>query len=429
MARVFWTGMRLQASLEFIMILAVVSVLALSAVVMYRNLAGNGKSLLHGISEMAVNTPNDTTPPQAERPGFSAYLPLNSLVGSDDLLQIGAFGCSNGSISYSLQSSTIAFSRQNASGMLDGIYTAALQFEPLSQGADTATMLYAIKCANDAVNGSLLLTTYASAQADLPGNHSQQYYAAIYSRNESVYYGINSSEQIDNFSQFNHCTKTDWLGNPLPMTSQCGTGSAYAWTAFDGSCMSPWWSYQRTYCIVPYPTNYRIAAGGAAKLEYSFTLDIGTDLGALTANFNGTNTSDVFLGSSDVGKARITGVYYAYGIQQAMLSNGSALLHANYTLYLSYEQTKSTTLSALSYYNNTGSGPEMEQALYAYGKSVASLEGSVLQSASSCSARTSGYACEAAVPFQYTINVTAAAPLTNQTLSYEGSIIRLSVSR
>ena len=239
---------RLQTSLEFVTVLAVVSVLALYAVVAYRGLAVDGKAAVQGIGPMSINAPNDSfTWNDTQRPAVSAYMPLNSAVSMGGIMQIGAFGCSNGSMSYSLSSGSMVFSPQNYSFSIDGLGMTYVRYVPVLQGLDSAALRYTIDCGPYKATETRNLTTYAAAPSAGTGNQSQ-YYAAIYSRNESLEYQTNSSEAIDSFSQFNHCTLVDWWGRTLAIGSQCHTTDAYEWSAFDGNCGS----YSRTYCIVPF---------------------------------------------------------------------------------------------------------------------------------------------------------------------------------
>ena len=419
-------GAGAQASFEFIMILATVSVLALSAIIMYNGLAVGSKSALHGMSSMAVNAPDaGFIAHSSQRPAFDAYMPINSSLGLENEMQVSAYGCANGSVQYSMSSNSIAFSQSNASAMLDGIYAAGERFVPSSEGVDTATVHYSVECSNATADGTKQLTTYAAMQQGNGGNQTQTYYALIYSRNESLDYPVGSSEYIYNFSQSNHCTKTLWPGDPLLIAGQCGTANAFQWMSFDGSCLAPWWSYQRTYCIVPYASDYSIFAGSRGVLTYSFTLKVGTPAGTLVAHFNGSNSSNVYLDGKDAGTAKIVNTYYGAAGGEAAISNGTALMAVNYTLYINYEQTKSSSFATLSYYNNSGSGSEMEQAVYAYDKSAASLEGSASKRQDSCASNGSEYVCPASMPFDYTIDVTTSEPMGNETISYEGSIINL----
>ncbi len=424
---------KLQTSLEFLIILAIVSALSLSAILLYKNVAAGSKSVLYGINALKINgTLNETVLMNSgEDPRISIYFPINSTLDSKNTMQIDAYGCSNGLALYLLSSNSIAFSNQNMTAAISGISVINETFEPFSEGSDSAILHYAINCTNAIISGTYSLETYSTSAKPSSGSAPQQYYALISSRNESIIYPINDTENIANMTQFNHCSYVSFFGVTNPVSSQCGTPNAYDYIMFDEGCLAPEYPYSRAYCIVPSQSKYGIISG-YGQPKYSFSLSISTNLGVLNSSFFNSNASDVYLGNEVVGKALITN-FYSESSQtpQSIISNGSTYELANYSAYTQFEQDKNALYSMLAYYNGSAISGDIQsgirQSLFAFSKSARTLIGAFGPESSQerCGLTGAYYTCKANVPFTYNIYVNTTMPLINQTLSYSGSVIRL----
>ncbi len=425
-------NLKLQTSLEFIIILACVSVLSLSAILLYGNLFSASRPVFREINSTAFSFgSNALLPvPAVQRPEVSAYMPLNATTNSDSMMQLDAYGCSNGTVQYNISSGSIAFTDWNFSVPVHGISITNDTFEPLYSGEDGAVLHYSINCSGGSASGALSLETYApSSQPASGGNHS--YYVTFYSRNESILYPLNDTNYINKFIQFNHCTYATLWGRILSPSSQCNHFSnAYDYMLFNSGCLAPYYSYMQTYCIVPSSSNFSIINGSSEKLSYKFSIGISTASGMLSAMFNNSNSSTVYLGGKAIGNATISSIFEENaGAQQPLEINGTEYSFASYSAYSNFEQESSVLFSMLSYYDNSEIGgstsSSIQQSIYTYSRDAQSLEESSGQQSGHCSIAGKYYICKAPFPFVYSININTTYNLQNQTLYYDGSAVTI----
>ena len=126
----------------------------------------------------------------------------------------------------------------------------------------------------------------------------------------------------------------------------------------------------------------------------------------------------------------VTGQQAAINI--AILYNQSGYKYLNYTIYNQYLQSKNNLYDVLSYYNTTTVSSDVESAINQTVASYITQEAKLTSASNStsfhsCSFADAKYLCKTPYPFYYIINVTVAPSLAvqNQTLSFQGSLIRL----
>ena len=201
--------MRIQTSLEFLLIASVLLLLSLSALYLYgKDLAVN-KTVLSKINysteEPIIGGISQLTDPQVE-----IYVPLNSSASSNNLLQAILYGCSDGTAHLSLSSSTVSFSYNNISVKVHNVTLLSDQFMP-ALGHNMVNASYSMACGNQSIESTLYLNTYASSSTGLGTNNDEYAYLSV--SNESVSYPIGSQAPVYTISQSNHCTITNyWSG-------------------------------------------------------------------------------------------------------------------------------------------------------------------------------------------------------------------------
>ena len=235
--------MRIQSSLEFLLLLSVIAVLCLSTLAFYGKGMAIQKEALNGIQVNSSIQYQQNLPP-AEDPQLSVYVPLNSTLLSDNEFEIIAYGCTGGNATLAFSSKTTAFSHNSISLQIRNITTAEVQFEPFSQGLDIIGINYSLACRNESLSSSKFFNTYASVGGIQQGGQS---FAHIRRNDESLSYKTYSS-QVVSLSESNHCTIRDvWTGSIYPVSGQCGALNAWGYNIFDGNCLYPYWSYSRSY--------------------------------------------------------------------------------------------------------------------------------------------------------------------------------------
>ncbi|MGC8710476.1 MAG: hypothetical protein ACP5RF_02605 [Candidatus Micrarchaeia archaeon] len=428
--------MRIQASTEFLLILSAISILALAAITMYNGKLGAEHSELASslsLSNTSSSVYNSANPSNID---VIAYIPMNSVVGSENDAVIAFYGCGNGIGGMSIYSSNLAFSSNSINNMnISGIGIANIQFVPLMQGLDSATLKYNGICEGSEFNGTLDLLTYsAQSQGPYTLNYSsqQQAYAYITSRKEVIVYNQTSPMQVSGINVWSHCNYDSFItDNPSPAQA-CGTNNGWVYESFNGYCYSMNYGPSNPTCMVPYSTSYETSAVESDYSEsYSFSLLISYEGLLFNASINSQNAK-VYLGNTIVGNASVTEISGVGPITDAfILYNSSKSGFANPTAYQAYVQAKNNMYNTLSYYNMSSvSGPvisHINEVIASYQKAASELEGSQPSNITGCAISNGTVECKPLYPFSYTINVTLSKPssIKNMTLYYQGSIISI----
>lgn len=424
--------MKSQSSLEFLLILSVISVLGLSVLVFYGKGIVLDKEALNGVQAPPITGNSDNLTPASD-PQIAIYIPLNSSLLSESNFEIEIYGCDEGTAAISLSSNTVVFSYSNVSAQVRNISIIGGEFEPVAEGLSSIKVDYSITCQNRSISSSRSFDTYAAGAVE----QGSQIFAQIHRNSESLGYG-NSSTQVMELSESDHCTITDiWTGAIYTVGGQCGTANAWDYIIFDGSCgVPPYWSYSRAYCIVPATTGYSISIDNQDDYTpiYNISLRIYTDVGILEANLSDKSPeARITLDGLAVGNATVISVDSDPSEQIPILSNQSGYWAAEQEAYGAYIQADNNLYSTLSFYNSTGvSGPtqsSIQEAVAAFDSSSSKLLGSAAGSEGiSCASEDGSLDCPSSYPFSYVINANIydQLGLQNTTLSYQGSEIILS---
>lgn len=418
--------MRAQTSLEFLLVLSIVSVLGLSAVAFYaKGMSLNSEAVSTIATPPANSTAGNLTP--AENPQVSVYVPLNSTLFSENEAVVDAYGCSSGEMRIEPHSGTVAFPYANASANVSSIAIINLGFEPTEAGLNVIGINYSISCPGKNISSSGSFNTYATSH----GQEGTQASAYIVRRNESVVYAAATSQVIA-LQQFNHCTITDfWTGRVYTVGGQCGTESAWDFMSFDGSCLAPYWSYSRTYCVVPVSAGYNISAPNPYNYTegYNISLVVSTSAGILRSNLSsGEESSEVLLGGIAVGNATVVGVESDEPSPEAEITNQSGGWIANESQYEAYQQAYNNLYSTLGFYNTSGYSSQVGEAAAAFEDASGRMIGSMTPvPQDSCTLSGGRFFCPAIQPLSYTIDLSLSRNLNvqNTTIDYQGSGINI----
>ncbi len=418
--------LKIQASLEFMLILSAVSLVAFLALGIYASRASQGEKLLNlSLADVKFNASTGS------RFNISFYMPFNTVVGNSYLLNYVVM-CPNGSFVFDINSSNISFSKDRISSSIENIFAGYLYFVPKDAGENNAKIYYTASCGKD-YSGSYKLSTYSiyQNQNNLVNNTTDSF--AIYNRNEFLLYNYSGKNNINGLSIWGHCK---YYPPNVPGTSvlyECGTKNAWDYDVFSYYCYNIEEGVYYTICIVPYSTQYNLSNLNANQysFSYNFTLRAYYNGVEFYARFNNTKCASLFSGNEKIGEACISNISGIGPINYAtLISNSTSSGIANQSLYQSYMQARNNMYSTLSYFNSSyadnAEQAQINSAIDYYEKAASDLEGSGFGSIQGCYAGENYLECKPTYPLSYVINARLNQSTYNETLYYQGSILHIS---
>ncbi len=424
--------MRIQTSIEFISMLALVTVVALIGISQFKTSMTFAKNSIDVAYSMNVSALKSNMSYGSVR--VFAAIQNATLLNYSYIAQIGVTGCDNGSVRAEYLGNGIRLKERNASFEFKYAATHPIQFTPITRGSDWINVSYFWKCENQSGSGLLSLNTFAYAENKngysqfLQAGYSNGDYFTIYSRKESEVFSLHSLGDATRFYIFSHCTYASMFG-PTPIDRQCGTLNAWMYSVFSSNCQTTSNFYTETYCILPKDSgyNYGIVDQFSGISNYSFALHLHYSNKDYTANVTGRGNSAKFTGNLP-GKPSMN--YSASSVSVGNVaysrntSSGNERI-ANYSLLLNYMQHGSSVLDMLSYYNNSFLIPQEQQALQeqllAYSNAMSAFLNSSGENGK-CTVQNASYSC-ASPQIDYIIVDNASGNAEN--LSYAGSLMRL----
>ncbi len=414
--------MKQQASLEFLIIAGAISLLVLSAITQYGGMVKRYGS--PSVPYIAYSPP--ASPTYYQRPYLEATMPVVSS-GLQNRLTLAAYGCSNGTVSVSMNSSTISFSTYNITQNFFNVWVYSDAFFP-STGLNRAGVRYSISCNGLEYNGSQeLSTTYLQAPAQ------PAYSAYLSKRNESINYSIHLQD-AQSLSETSHCTYENFFYTPYSIGGQCGTADAWEYSVQSGICSSNGGSFTATICVLPQDSGYDLVTGSSIN-GYSYSANLTMAGGYLLSSRISSNAkvSGVYYSGKDVGTVHVENVTSAQPLHDAALVYAGNVIYVNSTYLNEYVQARQSLFSLLSYYNSSSVSSDVasqiQQGLYEYNHYQSQLMAVIGNSTPSKCRISAGYMeCPSQYPLYYTINASISPSywIQNQTIQYQGSIIKVS---
>ena len=416
--------MKIQSGLEFLVITGAIGLLILSAVLQYRSTLGTAKGIAN------ISFENYSIPSNQEyfsRPYIEIGIPQSSVADSQNYMKIEAYGCSNGTAHIELNSSSVEF---DPSTINEAFYSVGVwqgSFYPYA-GVDQISAKYSIYCGVTEYNGSVELSTVASGQNQ---QGSYQYSAYIYGRNEILDYGA-SEQKVITLVESQHCAYLTPMGTPFSTGAMCGS-NAWGYNTETGRCIDL--GTVDTTCIFPEYSGYNISSVNPSAVRYSYSSNVSI-IGPKTFSTSissANRSSAVFYMANQIGTAYIKNVSYAGSAPSISMLTGNSSGYVNSTAVIQYEQEWSSVYGILSYYNGamvtSDVQSEIDQAVAAYDNyERRMISSATAQNQSQCRLNNNTFACAPMSPFYYVINATVSPKYFtgNQTISYAGSVIRVS---
>ena len=436
-------GIRLQSSIEFVIIMAAVASMGVVGISYY--------SRVHSVMMGALPAKNSNSAGLNESMAaindtISAYLLAPAMqVGSASMATLLVTTSLPSAISVNISSATIGLSRNNfSSTSYEKQASFVFYMIPTSTGAENISFeITAFNGSSKSEYGAnVTLYAYRGNQSQSQGSYQNGTISYVYLHpgNESVTYSAGNGSRLYYITERSHCSELNVWGQQMPIQSQCPGASWYFW-AFSANCY--YGSAQvptKTYCVYKTYSGYNASAlSSVPKYNYNVTLGIGYDGLNLNSELNSNSPfSNVTNGARVFGTATPGNSIYAQSIQPGSLylfnSGGNIYVGSNAN-YSAYEYAYSNIKDDLAYYNNSDNGAlgTINREIYAYNNSLSKLINTLQPADSgSCSASMGStgisYSCKPDSPLQF---YNASADIYNYTgkqseYSYMGSEIRVS---
>jgi len=417
--------LKLQTSLEFILILGAVSLLALSVVSVYSNKMGQAKTII-GLN---LTVPRENASYTQGIFNISAYAPLHTNVGLEYSLDYVII-CPEGYANISIYAPNMLLSEDKINRSINNIFAGYIYFVPERSGSEDIRLSYNALCNGAKYNGTLLLPTYTTYLSF--ENSSGIGSFSITKRNEFIKYNYSGVENVFAITTWSHCSL--WHGIPYSMdiVAQCGTSNAWDYFMFNEYCYVQNEGVGATTCIYPTQTAYNLSTINSYDhtFLYNFSMQIDYQGLLMSATFNNTECTKVFQGNAKIGIACIANISGIGPLNYAsLISNGTKSGIANQTLYQSYSQARNNLYSTLDFFNGSSitssEQSQINSAISYYSKVASDLEKYGFENESNCNIKSSYVICKPVYPLAYVINATLNESIVNTTLYFQGSILNL----
>ncbi len=416
--------MRMQASLEVLIITGAIAILILAATTQYGRVLGQEKS----IPRMSYgNFTSPQNPVYYQMPYAVISIPAYSSAAGNNYASIAAYGCSNGTISVAINSTDMVFSSASFSSDFfnAGIWEDAYAPSP---GLDVAAASYSILCGARRYSGAYDLNTMYGQSS----SNQSQYSAYISGRNESVRYKLKSSE-VQSLSSSSHCTYQSWTYYTFPILYQCGTNDAWEYMVSSGACASNGGPFTETICIAPGPSGYNLSSiSQTASYSYSMNLTIYLGEAFMSRISSSNSVSPITLMGREVGNATVESVSSQQLPPSGAILSGAKSGYVNSTDLSGYENSLVNLDSVLGYYNSSWVSSDIASEIQQTVSSYGNYEGRLLSSPGNatqydCIQHAGMLQCNASYPFLYVINAYISPKYFsgNKTVYFEGSMIRV----
>ena len=440
--------MKLQTSLEFIVLLSAVALFSVFVLSQYLHLQGAQKAAYETLDNQTLynmHGSNTTT----GRTGSINLIPVISNVsyinesGSLEVVVAYPQSYSLGRIRISSMPNTSILPPELIDVPYSSIDALTFSYLPTRAGQLKFTIIGTFSNAS----GSILNVTEDAytyvLQHGAVGNTSagDNFIATINNRNESVFFPIAQQNNVGSIYSWSHCAYHNTSGREKELW-QCGSNT-WGVIVSDGTCNRFWWDGQdRYYCFAENKTASKAGAlTPQQSYAYSAAISLGNASDTLEANLTSQSRSAnlYFKNSTPAGKIYVNSTYTGailpppYQVY-AVLNNSGNDTAVNYTYYGNYSNTKASLVNLLNIDNNTWVGSDTLNYIQ---KTLAHLLNyeKVLLGAKSIQSggclfyplrSPAAYSCRPTMPFSYDITAFIDGYNgPNQSVQYQGSSIEI----
>ena len=382
--------MNSQSSVEFLLIsAALLSMAALSLGIYYHMLrvsSSAASSLMGAQNAIAVPAANVA----AYQPTAALFLQQNATYGSEEYAY-GYVYAGNYTVNMSLSSDGVAILGNSTYSVNGGSSIIQFGFIPENSGESSITLNYSYLYGGKPVSYSksyylLAMLKYSGASP----NSSVQYSGKVTGLNYSLGYNTSASP-VGKIYVSTHCTYTNFYGNPLPFSEQCGSAS-WDYRIFSNYCYYYSDTSTQTYCVYLDKVATAVYPEGQPKPAYSVNASVSLGSAHYSSIINSSSNSTVYSASGEPsGYAYNNGTVTYSPIQPDSvylnLSNGTQKIVPQ-QYYYGYASAFSSLSGYMSYYNGTAVS---QSELSSIGGKLSSYNESLAQLLSSAPLETSCY--------------------------------------
>ncbi len=347
--------MNLQSSIEFLLISAALLSMAALSLGIYYHMVRVSSSAASSLLEPSNTIAAPSASPAAYAPNATLFLQQNATYGSESYAY-GYVYAGNYTVNLSLSSDGVAILGNSTYSIHGGSSVIQFGFIPENPGESSITLNYSYWNGGNTVSYSKPYYLFALLRYSGPGSNSTvQYSGKITGLNYSLEYNASASP-VSEIYVSTHCTYTNFYGNPLPFSLQCG-GASWDYRIFSNDCYYYSDTATQTYCVYLKKAATAIYPEGQPSPSYSVNASLSLGGASYSSIINSSSNSTVYSASGrPSGYAYNNGTVYYSPIQPdsvylAMDNGTTRPVQQQY--YSDYASALSSLSGYMSYYNGT----------------------------------------------------------------------------
>lgn len=389
--------MKIQTSMEFIILLVGISAFSIAAIGMYLHFSHSQDSvyynLLNSTSNISANTAYSSSPP-SEPFYVSVYSPSVAYVNTSSSIDVVLY-TSNATLDYlDMNSPTLEHTPTSYSGIALN-QASVFSFSIVPEHAGYSNVSISIEATGPGgvyhYNKSLqIYSVYAASSGSgiQPNNTNllPVLSASLYPHSEAVLSSIDSGAGLYQLTEWSHCSYTGFWHHELSIQTECGNAKWYFWI-FSSYCYYNSGSSTVTYCVYENPTGASLdSIGTQSTYQYNLTLSLSNsskNIYLVSSISNSGNTSPILsaINGTRVGNATVSGQISGYASPQDysyyLLNKSSNYTVVNSSAYSQYMQAYDNLNYVLDYYNDSGIGGSelstIQQTISSYNKESSAM--------------------------------------------------------
>jgi hypothetical protein len=430
--------MKIQSTLEFIMILTAVSLFSIFVISQYIPFQNIQKIAFDKLSnQLEYNTINISNINEVyNNINVTAIMPNITYINKSSNINLVFSSTDSYKINSIKLNSINAVIYPNNFSNINASYIQLIQTSiiPKTLGLFNVSISIIVSISNSIKKYNFSLSSFAMAINKNTTNNTNKTIIFINNRNESILFNLSKNNQILSFYEWKHCPYIGIWGNILPEYRQCGYNT-YGFMIYSGACNNG--AYRLYVCIKP--VNYSFDIQNISdSYSYLYNINLHTNINninAITTLSNNYNSNQLISNNSIIGTAKINNIfalsnttnqyYKKYSIKN--VTNTKYII--NSTFYNNYLTNLLEFKTTLVNANDTS----ITSNLYNYINSLVNkinynsseINNQQAIQINECKLLQNQFICKAYYPFIYNITENIFNKNINETINYEGSIIHI----
>jgi len=432
--------MKLQTSIEFIILLTAVSTFSLFVLGMYSGSINTENTILLNILNTTNAITSTQTNPTNRTPSLQMYVNMPSilLVNKSSTIAVVLESVGTARINSLIASGTsVSVIPSNyKDNTFSGLALFSFSLIPFKQGPINLTVKANLTEYNTTLYRQVNTSSYAMYSIHSANNTNQQYSAKIDVHKEALIYAFSKPTHLYYVTQGNHCSLIDFFGQQLSIGAQCGNAKWYFF-GFDSVCYYNYMVQTKTYCV--YLNNKTSEyANMSSKPSYMYNITLYISNATLSLHSNLTNSNSNAILFDDSGKiygivsvgSEISASGPDYSKSLIGMINATSAYTVNKTAYDAYAQRLSDLEYTLGYYNGSGMGGSIEETIGVFNTSSITFANAIRYSPQGCTLESEYgnryYSCNPFPPFGFqNITVFLRNYTKSQTINVGSSVIEI----